>query len=177
MTKQSSHMDSPSHGVATDEATASAAGGPQRRTIGQLRRLQAVVASWVREDRGSTHWDGCETAHVDCALSSAADALREVAERVRRGEAFEAQANLLRDVQAFVNTLASDAPTAETALWERIEAVLETAYREGHVDGYNAGLSDGHPLNRAGERGDVDAGWLSSVALAKLRRREKGSGQ
>lgn len=44
---------------------------------------QMVLQSYVRTDRGSTHWAGCEVSHLNCALSEGADALRKAGELVQ----------------------------------------------------------------------------------------------
>lgn len=56
---------------------------------------QMVLQSYVRADRGSTHWDGCEISHINCALAEGADALR------RAGELAQVNAALVEALKAF----------------------------------------------------------------------------
>lgn len=88
-------------GQKTPGTTAPADRGPQLSARG-LRRLQAVVATWVREDRGSTHWQGCEVVHSNCAMAEAADALRAAAELAA------SHADLLAALKAIVDDAVGD---------------------------------------------------------------------
>jgi len=55
---------------------------------------------------------------------------------------------------------------AMTNLQDDVTKALEAAFRDGWNMGYGAGLSDGHPINRA--CGDEDASWEESDTKATI---------